>query len=89
MKFFKTLFGSKPTEETFEIYKDFRIIVEPMREGSKYRLAARIENEVDGEVQTQQVIRADTFDSLEQANEVSLAKAKQVIDEQAKMRVGT
>jgi len=52
-------------------------------------LAARIENEVDGEVQTQQVIRADTFDSLEQANEVSLAKAKQVIDEQAKMRVGT
>ena len=31
MKFLKTLFGSKPTVETFETYKDFRIIVDPFR----------------------------------------------------------
>ncbi|MDG1377385.1 MAG: HlyU family transcriptional regulator [Yoonia sp.] len=84
VKFLKNLFGGKPESETAEIYGDFRIVVSPMREGSKFRLAARIERDVDGAIQTHQVIRADTFESLEQANEVSLAKAKQVIDEQGK-----
>ena len=85
MSLLKRLFGGKAKQETpAETYQGFRIIVEPMPEGSKFRLAARIEKDVDGEVQVQQVIRADTFDSLEQAQEISLAKAKQVIDEQGK-----
>lgn len=85
MSFLKKLFGGKPEAETpIETYKDFRIIPAPMPEGSKYRLSARIEKDVNGEVKTHLVIRADTFDSLEQANAVSLSKARQVIDEQAK-----
>lgn len=84
MKFLKTLFGSKPIEETVETYKDFRIIADPMREGSKFRLAARIEKDEGGEVKVHHVIRADTFESLDKAKEVSIAKAKQVIDEQYK-----
>lgn len=85
MSFLKKLFGGNTEAETpIETYKDFRIIPAPMPEGSKYRLSARIEKDVDGQVRTHQVIRADTFESLEQANEVSLAKARQVIDEQGK-----
>lgn len=84
MNFLKNLFGGKPAPEASETYKDFRIIAAPMPEGSKYRLAARIEKDVDGEVKVHHVIRADIFDSLEQANEISLAKARQVIDEQGK-----
>lgn len=86
MSLLKRLFGSKPAEETAEEYNGFRIIAEPMKEGSKYRLAARIEQNVDGEIVTQQVIRADTFDSLEEAQTISIAKAKQVIDEQSRLR---
>lgn len=90
MNFLKKLFSGKAEAETpAEIYQGYRIIVAPMPEGSKFRLAARIEKDVDGEVQVHQVIRADTFDSLDQAREISLAKAKQVIDEQAKMRFPT
>tara|TARA_R110002124_G_scaffold55254_1_gene156439 strand:- start:1347 stop:1628 length:282 start_codon:yes stop_codon:yes gene_type:complete len=82
VNFLKNLFKSKAGVEVAETYKGFRIVVAPMPEGSKFRLAARIEHGVDGETKVHQVIRADTFDGLEQAQEVSLAKAKQVIDEQ-------
>ncbi|WP_458791021.1 HlyU family transcriptional regulator [Yoonia sp. MH D7] len=84
MSLFNRLFGSKPAEDLSETYNGLRIIVAPMPEGSKFRLAARIEKDVDGIVQVYQVIRADTFGDLTQAQAVSLAKAKQVIDEQGK-----
>ena len=84
MSLLKRLFGSKPAEEVAETYNGFRIIAAPIPEGGKYRLAARIEKDVDGETKAHQVIRADTFDSLEQAQTVSVTKAKQVIDEQGK-----
>tara|TARA_R110002072_G_C7551002_1_gene499247 strand:- start:99 stop:392 length:294 start_codon:yes stop_codon:yes gene_type:complete len=89
MSLLKRLFGSKSSrkaaDDPVETYKGFRIVVAPMSEGSKFRLAARIEHDVEGETRVHHVIRADTFDGLEQAQEVSLAKAKQVIDEQGKM----
>ncbi len=84
MSLLNRLFGAKPVEAVSEAYNGFRITADPMKEGSKYRLAARIERDVDGETVVQQVIRADTFDSLQEAQAVSTAKAKQVIDEQAK-----
>ncbi len=84
MSLLKRLFGNKKAKETAETYNGFRVIVVPIPEGSKYRLAARIETDVNGAVQVHHVIRADTFDDLAQAQAVSLAKAKQVIDEQGK-----
>lgn len=87
MSLLKRLFGGKQagqTDETAETYNGFRIVAAPIPEGSKHRLAARIEKDVDGETLVHQVIRADTFDDLAQAQAVSLAKAKQVIDEQGK-----
>lgn len=84
MSILSRLFGGKSKTETAEPidYNGFRIFAAPIQEGGKYRLSALIERDVDGDVKSHQVIRADTLDSLEQATEVSITKAKQVIDEQ-------
>lgn len=73
--------GAKP-EPTPETHNGFRIFLAPVKDGGQYRIGARIEKEYDGETKTHQMIRADSFGSLEQANEVSLLKAKQFIDQQ-------
>ncbi len=65
-----------------ETYQDFRIFAEPGREGSRFRVGARIEKDIDGETKTHTLIRADVLESRDLAVEVSVAKAKQVIDEQ-------
>lgn len=72
--------GAKPPEP--EEYEGFRIIVAPIKEGSNYRLAATIEKEVAGEVKSHHLVRADTFTSEDEARSYSLAKARQVIDQQ-------
>lgn len=62
-------------------HEGFTIFPEPMTEGSEHRLAARVEKEINGEVKTHQLIRADTFSSYDQAAEAAVAKAKQMIDQ--------
>ncbi|MCV6822978.1 MULTISPECIES: HlyU family transcriptional regulator [Halocynthiibacter] len=83
MSLFSKLFGGgeKPEPKPVE-YKGFDIFPDLMAEGGKYRLSARIEKTVDGERKTCAVIRADVFDSKDQAESISIDKAKQVIDEQ-------
>ena len=85
MSFFKKLFGggseSAPEPET-EVYKDFIITPTPINEGPHYRISAQIEKEVDGEMKTHTLIRADTLGELEAANAASIGKAKKMIDEQ-------
>jgi hypothetical protein len=71
----------KPQAEP-EIYKDFRIFSEPAREGGRFRVSARIEKEIDGELKSHHMIRADIFESEETAHEMTLRKAKTLIDEQ-------
>lgn len=89
MSIFSKLFGGgsksdEPAKKSAkpETYKDFRIFPEPIRDGGQYRVAARIEKEVDGETKTHQLIRADTIGDADTAAEASLNKARQVIDEQ-------
>ncbi len=87
MSLLSRLFGSKSTEPEpaagkSEEYKGFRITPDPIREGSTYRVAARIEKMVDGTLCTHRLIRADTMGSLDEATSASLGKARQVIDEQ-------
>ena len=74
--------GGKPPAEPEE-YKGFASMQTPNPKAAKYRLGARIEKDVDGEVLTHTLIRADMLDTLEDAITVSTAKAKQVIDEQS------
>lgn len=65
-----------------EDYEGFVIYAEPERDGPRWRLAARIEKEIDGALQTHRMIRADTFESAEAAATAATAKAKVLIDEQ-------
>lgn len=86
MALFSRLFGGKsggsdqpaPAEE----YKGFRIVPHPIREGGHYRVAARIEKDVDGQLRQHELIRADTVATLDEATALSVAKARQMIDEQ-------
>lgn len=83
MSLFSKLFGGgAPKGPTAEEYDGFRIFAEPMKDGNRYRIAARIEKEIDGDLKSHQLIRADTLENYEAAVTASGAKARQVIDEQ-------
>lgn len=62
-------------------HKGFAIYPEPLKEGGSFRLCARIEKEVDGVQKSHTMIRADTFQSREQAEVESAGKAKVFIDQ--------
>ena len=53
-----------------------------MAEGKIWRLCARISCDVDGARREHQLIRADTFNDRADAVDASVAKARQMIDEQ-------
>lgn len=84
MSFLSKLFGgggARPGPEPIE-YEGYSIVPEPMSDAGGYRIAARIEKEIDGAVKTHKLIRADTLQSKEAADTASVNKAKQLIDEQ-------
>ncbi|WP_299689642.1 HlyU family transcriptional regulator [uncultured Tateyamaria sp.] len=85
MSLLSRLLGRKDapaSEPVCETYGDFRIYPEPMAEGNVYRIAARVETEVNGETKTHMLVRADTLNDHDSAVTASIGKAKQVIDEQ-------
>ncbi len=84
MSILSRLFGGKAEPEAPKgvEYEGFRIFAEPMQEGKEFRLAARIEMDVDGVTNEHQLIRADTFNSRDAATDAAMAKAKQMIDQQ-------
>lgn len=65
-----------------EDYKGFRITPTPRKSPEGWRIAARIEKEVGGETLVHELLRADVIRDEETAREATLAKARQVIDEQ-------
>ena len=79
MSLFSRLFGGarEPVAEP-ETHEGFTITPTPIKEGARFRLSARIEK--DGRSHT--LIRADVVEDIETANRISLAKARQMIDEQ-------
>ncbi len=84
MSLLKKLFGgstSAPEAKT-ETYEGCTILPASQKESGGYRLGATIQKEIDGETKSHTLIRADTLQSLDEANEAAVRKAKQVIDEQ-------
>jgi len=83
MSLFSKLFGGGKSPKTPEPedYEGFRTTVDPIREGGTFRLAATIEKEIGGEVKSHRLIRADTFQSEDEARRFSLRKAQQMIDQ--------
>lgn len=82
MSFWKKLFGSAPSEPTAEVYKECRIFPTLQKGSDGYRLSARIEKDFGDETKVHELIRADVIRSQEDALAATIAKAKQVIDEQ-------
>ena len=84
MSFLKKLFGggSAPKEAASEMHEGYIITPAPMADGGQFRLCAEIRKEVDGEMKTHRLIRADMFASADQAADAAVSKAKQVIREQ-------
>lgn len=86
MSIFSRLFGKGSAEPSKapepETHEGFDIFPEPINEGGKWRLAGRIVKDVDGTEKTHRLIRADMLDSKETAVSATVAKARQVIDEQ-------
>ncbi|MGR5236053.1 HlyU domain-containing protein [Vibrio alfacsensis] len=86
MGFFSRLFGGSEktavvkTVEPVE-YKGFLIYQESMAEGGQYRIAGRIEKNVEGEVKTHRFIRSDLLGSEQDANELMLRKSQMFIDQ--------
>ncbi|AYD00826.1 HlyU family transcriptional regulator [Neorhizobium sp. NCHU2750] len=83
---FSTFSGKdKPAKAAREIepvaYKDCRIFPAPLAEGNQFRLAGRIEKDVNGETLVRNIIRADMFSSMEDAVTFTISKAEQVIDQ--------
>lgn len=79
--------GSQPQRDP-EVYQDFRIFPEPMSDGGGYRLAARIEKDIDGALRTHHLMRADVVQTREEAETFAIRKAKQLIDEQGERLFG-
>ena len=84
MSILKKLFGggTSAPEAKPETYEGCTILPEPQKESGGYRLGATIQKEIAGEMKSHMLIRADTFQSPDEAREAAVRKAKQVIDEQ-------
>ncbi len=95
MSFLKKLFGGgndgdsspKVTAEPVE-HEGYSITPTPMKDGGQFRVCATISKEVDGEVKSHQLIRADVFTSADECSDATLRKAKQVIKEQGDRMFG-
>ena len=82
MSLLSRLFGKTEAKEPDpESYEGFLIFPAPAKESSGYRIGARIEKEINGEIKTHQMIRADTYGSIDVAIEASITKSKQMIDQ--------
>jgi hypothetical protein len=62
-------------------YNDCRIFPAPIAEGSQFRLAGRIEKDVNGETLVRTFVRADMFSSMDDAVNFTVRKAEQIIDQ--------
>jgi hypothetical protein len=86
-KFFKSLLGgaagnAQPQPSEAVDYKGLSIEAAPILEDDKFRTAGFISGEVDGEVRRVRFIRADQHGDQNSAVDHSIAKARQIIDEQ-------
>ena len=86
MGFFSNLFGGSkdagPSVAATETFEGVLIEATPMPEGGQFRLAATLSKEIDGERREHSLIRADLFQSKDEAARMAVQKAQQVIKEQ-------
>lgn len=89
MSFLKSLFGGKKDEAPAgdkvlgqEEYKGFVIKALEMTAGGEYQLCGLIEKEIGGETRSYRFVRADRIADRAQLVQLSIAKGRQIVDEQ-------
>ncbi len=89
MSFFKKLFGGggaandgAPRVLGEETYQGFAIRALEMRTGGEFQLCGEIEKTIGDEARIKEFIRADKLSGEDQVVSVTLAKGRQIIDEQ-------
>lgn len=95
MSFWKKLFrgagaegtAQEPTGEPVE-HKGFSIRATPFTEGGQYQTCGVITKEIGGDLKEHTFIRADRFASKDDAIDVTVRKARQIIDEQGERIFG-
>jgi len=85
MSLLSKLFGGKASAKVKdiepELYKDFLIFPDPVKASGGFRIAARIEKDIDGEVKVHNLMRVDTLASEDEAVQASINKSKVFIDQ--------
>ena len=89
MSFLKRLFGGggggeaeAPAFAKDIEYKGFVVRATPYKRDGQYQTSGTVSKEIGGVVKEHKFVRADRFAGLDDAVEVSLAKGRQIIDEQ-------
>ncbi len=62
-----------------ETHEGFTIAATPYENGGRWQLCGVISKEIDGELKEHSFIRADTFDTRKDAEQMTFAKARQMI----------
>lgn len=95
MSFFRKLFGGgepvapKPGPSREIEHAGFTIRAEPYQvEGGQYQTAGIISKEVEGVRREHRFVRADRHGSVDDALDFSLAKGRQIVDEQGERVLG-
>jgi len=80
--------GSQDAAEEWIEYNGYRICPTPYRRAGQFQTCGVIEKEVGGETKQHRFVRAETHSSREGAVDFSIAKARQLIDEQGERLFG-
>ncbi len=88
MSFLKKLFGggsgsSGPRTVAEVEYEGFQILTTPMEEGGQYRVCALIRKGEGEALKEHKLIRADICSTPDDASDIAIRKAKQMIDERS------
>lgn len=77
--------GSAASAGRSQDYKGFEIVARPLSEGGQWRVAGAIIATIDGDMVERPFIRADLCSAEDEAIEVSLRKAQQIIDQNPRL----
>ncbi len=73
--------GTGPAPEEATEYNGYRLYATPFKDEGQYRTAGRIEKDFDTGVKEHKFIRAEKHASLDEAQDFSLNKARQIVDQ--------
>ena len=73
--------SGKVGEEDMREYEGLRLFAVPQKDGATYRVAGRIEKDIDGKTLVRNFIRADVINDFDEAKEFTFRKARQIVEQ--------